>query len=66
MPQRQQGAAQWWSKRDYFAVVSITNPGVAASAVHVVVQALGTATAGQDYADATTQTMTFPAGATGD
>jgi hypothetical protein len=45
--------------------LSITNPGVDASSVQVVVQALGTATAGQDYTYATTQTVTFPAGATG-
>jgi hypothetical protein len=45
--------------------LSITNPGTAASTVQVVVQALGTATAGQDYTYATTQTVTFPAGATG-
>jgi len=45
--------------------LSITNPGTAASSVQVVVQALGTATAGQDYTYAATQTVTFPAGATG-
>jgi len=45
--------------------LSISNPGTEASTVQVVVQALGTATAGQDYTYATTQTVTFPAGATG-
>jgi hypothetical protein len=45
--------------------LSISNPGAEASTVQVVVQALGTATAGQDYTYATTQTVTFPAGATG-
>jgi hypothetical protein len=45
--------------------LSITNPGTAASTVQVAVQALGTATAGQDYTYATTQTVIFPAGATG-
>ncbi|MFD1871083.1 choice-of-anchor I family protein [Hymenobacter bucti] len=45
--------------------LSITNPGAAASTVQVTVQPFGTATAGQDYTYATTQTLTFPAGATG-
>ena len=45
--------------------LSISNPGTEAGTVQVVVQALGTATAGQDYTYATTQTVTFPAGATG-
>ncbi|TVT41417.1 alkaline phosphatase [Hymenobacter setariae] len=45
--------------------LSITNPGTVASTVQVAVQALGTATAGQDYTYAITQTVTFPAGATG-
>jgi hypothetical protein len=45
--------------------LSITNPGAEASTVQVVVQALGTATAGQDFTYAATQTVTFPAGATG-
>jgi hypothetical protein len=45
--------------------LSIANPGTAASTVQVAVQALGTATAGQDFTYATTQTVTFPAGATG-
>lgn len=45
--------------------LSIANPGAAASTVEVAVQALGTATAGQDFTLAATQTVTFPAGATG-
>ena len=45
--------------------LSISNPGAAASSVQVAVQALGTATAGQDFTYATTQTVTFAAGATG-
>ncbi len=45
--------------------LSITNPGTAASTVQVVLQAVGTATAGQDFTYASTQTVTFPAGATG-
>jgi hypothetical protein len=45
--------------------LSIANPGAAASTVQVAVQALGTATAGQDFTYATTQTVTFAAGATG-
>ncbi len=45
--------------------LTITNPGTAASTVQVVLQAVGTATAGQDFTYASTQTVTFPAGATG-
>lgn len=45
--------------------LTITNPGSAASTVQVVVQAFGTATAGQDYTYASSQTITFPAGAPG-
>jgi hypothetical protein len=45
--------------------LSIANPGAAASSVQVVLQAFGTATAGADFTYATTQTVTFPAGATG-
>jgi hypothetical protein len=45
--------------------LTITNPGAAASTVQVVVQAVGTATAGQDFTYASTQTITFPVGATG-
>jgi hypothetical protein len=45
--------------------LSITNPGTDASTVQVVVQAFGTATAGQDYTYAAAQTVTFPAGTTG-
>ena len=45
--------------------LTITNPGTAASTVQVVVQALGTATAGTDYTFASPQTVTFAAGATG-
>jgi hypothetical protein len=45
--------------------LSIANPGAAASSVQVVLQAFGTATAGSDFTYATTQTVTFPAGATG-
>ncbi len=45
--------------------LTITNPGPVASTVEVAVQALGTATAGQDFTYASTQTVTFPAGATG-
>ncbi|RYY09255.1 MAG: alkaline phosphatase, partial [Cytophagaceae bacterium] len=45
--------------------LTITNAGAAASSVQVVLQALGTATAGPDFTYATTQTVTFPAGATG-
>jgi hypothetical protein len=45
--------------------LSIASPGAAASSVQVVVQAFGTATAGADFTYATTQTVTFPAGATG-
>ncbi|MBX0293050.1 choice-of-anchor I family protein [Hymenobacter sp. HSC-4F20] len=44
---------------------AIQNPGTAASTVEVALQALGTATAGQDFTYAATQTLTFPAGATG-
>jgi hypothetical protein len=44
--------------------LSIANPGAAASSVQVVLQAFGTAAAGQDFTYATTQTVTFPAGAT--
>ncbi|MBC8083508.1 MAG: choice-of-anchor I family protein, partial [Hymenobacter sp.] len=45
--------------------VAITNPGTAASTVQVaLVSSLGTATAGTDYLYASTQTLTFPAGAT--
>ena len=45
--------------------LAIANPGAAASSVQVALQAFGTATAGQDFTYATTQTVTFPAGATG-
>jgi DNA-binding beta-propeller fold protein YncE len=45
--------------------LTITNVGTAASSVQVVLQAFGTATAGQDFTYATTQTVTFAAGATG-
>jgi hypothetical protein len=45
--------------------LTIASPGAAASSVQVVVQAFGTATAGADFTYATTQTVTFPAGATG-
>ena len=45
--------------------LTITNPGSAASTVQVALQAFGTATAGQDFTYAATQTVTFPAGATG-
>lgn len=45
--------------------LTITSPGAAASTVQVVLQAFGTATAGQDFTYASTQTITFPAGATG-
>jgi hypothetical protein len=45
--------------------LTIANPGAAASTVQVVLQAFGTATAGQDFTYASTQTITFPAGATG-
>jgi hypothetical protein len=45
--------------------LTITNPGAAASTVQVVLQAVGTATAGPDFTYASTQTITFPAGATG-
>ncbi|MBO3270212.1 choice-of-anchor I family protein [Hymenobacter defluvii] len=45
--------------------LTITNPGAAASTVEVAVQTFGTATAGQDFTYAATQTVTFPAGATG-
>jgi hypothetical protein len=45
--------------------LSIASPGAAASSVQVVLQAFGTATAGADFTYATTQTVTFPAGATG-
>jgi len=45
--------------------LSIANPGAAASTVQVVLQAFGTATAGQDFTYTSTQTLTFPAGATG-
>ncbi|MGI4733811.1 MAG: choice-of-anchor I domain-containing protein [Janthinobacterium lividum] len=45
--------------------LTIANAGAAASSVQVVLQAFGTATAGQDFTYATTQTVTFAAGATG-
>jgi hypothetical protein len=45
--------------------LTITNPGAAASTVQVALQGFGTATPGEDYAYASTQTVTFPAGATG-
>ncbi|RYY10694.1 MAG: alkaline phosphatase, partial [Cytophagaceae bacterium] len=45
--------------------LSIANPGTAASTVQVVLQAFGTATVGADFIYASTQTITFPAGATG-
>jgi hypothetical protein len=45
--------------------LTISSPGAAASTVQVAVQALGTATAGQDFTYASTQTITFAAGATG-
>jgi len=45
--------------------LTIANPGAAASTVQVVLQAFGTATAGQDFTYTSTQTITFPAGATG-
>ncbi|UOG72965.1 choice-of-anchor I family protein [Hymenobacter tibetensis] len=46
--------------------VSITNPGTAASTVQVaLVAGLSTATPGTDFTYAATQTLTFPAGATG-
>ncbi|RZK13295.1 MAG: hypothetical protein EOO56_27480, partial [Hymenobacter sp.] len=45
--------------------LSIANPGAAASTVQVALQAFGTASAGVDFTYATTQTVTFPAGATG-
>ncbi len=45
--------------------LSIASPGAAASTVQVVLQAFGTATAGADFTYASTQTVTFPAGATG-
>ena len=44
--------------------LTITNPGLAASSVQVALQALGTATAGDDFTLASPQTVTFPAGAT--
>lgn len=44
---------------------AIQNPGTAASTVEVALQALGTATAGQDFTYAAPQTLTFPAGASG-
>ena len=45
--------------------LTISNPGTTASTVEVAVQVLGTATVGQDFTYASTQTVTFPAGATG-
>lgn len=45
--------------------LAIQNPGTAASTVDVVLQGFGSATAGQDFTYAATQTVTFPAGATG-
>jgi DNA-binding beta-propeller fold protein YncE len=45
--------------------LSIASPNAAASSVQVVLQAFGTATVGADFTYATTQTVTFPAGATG-
>ena len=45
--------------------LTITNPGAAASTVQVALQGFGTATAGSDFTYASTQTVTFPAGATG-
>jgi hypothetical protein len=45
--------------------LTISNANATASTVQVVVQALGTATAGQDFTYASTQTVTFAAGATG-
>jgi hypothetical protein len=45
--------------------LTITNSGAAASTVQVALQSFGTATPGEDYAYASTQTVTFPAGATG-
>jgi hypothetical protein len=45
--------------------LTITNPGATASTVQVVLQSFGTATSGEDYTYASTQTVTFPAGATG-
>jgi hypothetical protein len=46
--------------------VSITNPNATASTVQVsLVPGLATATAGTDFTFAATQTVTFPAGATG-
>ncbi|MVN75654.1 T9SS type A sorting domain-containing protein [Hymenobacter sp. HMF4947] len=45
--------------------LTIANAGAAASTVQVSLQALGTATAGQDFTFAAPQTITFPAGATG-
>jgi len=43
---------------------SIQNPGASASTVEAVVQGISTATAGQDFTFAATQTITFPAGST--
>jgi len=45
--------------------LTISNANAEASTVQVAVQALGTATAGQDFTYASTQTITFAAGATG-
>jgi hypothetical protein len=45
--------------------LTITNPGAAASTVQVALQSFSTATPGEDYAYASTQTVTFPAGAMG-
>ncbi len=44
--------------------LSIANPNGTASTVEVALQAFGTATAGQDFTYASTQTVTFPAGST--
>jgi 6-phosphogluconolactonase (cycloisomerase 2 family) len=46
--------------------LAITNPSATtASTVQVALQAFGTATVGSDFTYASTQTVTFPAGATG-
>ncbi|HET9506233.1 MAG TPA: choice-of-anchor I family protein [Hymenobacter sp.] len=45
--------------------LSIASPNATASTVQVALQAFGTATAGSDFTYASTQTVTFPANATG-
>lgn len=45
--------------------LTLTNPSTTASTVQVALQAFGTATAGPDFTYTSTQTITFPAGATG-